>query len=73
MASRMATLSAIMTRKNFPISLPPADLSTQSGRNGSPATMDQVLRFAIATTHAKARHCGGPSEVRLHRDQIATP
>jgi hypothetical protein len=58
-ASKMATLMAIMIKKNFPIALPPADPNAVQQKWFSAPTGETRPRI-----RAKARHLGGPLEVR---------
>ena len=65
-ASKMATLMAIMIKKNFPIALLP-QTPTQSSRNSS---LPRGKRTRVCKGPAIE---AGPSKVRCDRDQIATP
>jgi hypothetical protein len=56
MASKIATLMAMMTKKNFPIACLSHD-PTQSSANSSPSRPTHPLM-------EKARRRGGPSEVK---------
>ena len=74
MASKTATLTAITTKKNFPILYLPQIFSTQCSRNGSPLIANAAVAICNRRqSYERPAGVGGPFGTFVHRDQIATP
>ena len=67
-ASKMATLMAIMIKKNFPIALPPADPNAMQQKWFSAPTGESTLAFA-----QRPATLAGLWKSGRDRDHIATP